>query len=262
MNNSRRLFFKLAGISALGVAFTRPTLNAFAGGVATPKKSSMHLGKEALTAKQWGMVIDTRLITTKEKFNQITNSCVKVHNIPQIKNKKHEIKWIWKMEYSHAFPDQTPKFDDEKFSHKNVLVLCNHCENPACVRVCPTRATFKDVRNGITMMDMHRCIGCRFCMAACPYGARSFNFIDPRPYIVEKNPLYPTRMKGVVEKCNFCTERLAIGQLPACVEASEGAIAFGDLSDPNSNVRQLIKTNYTIRRKQHLGTEPTVYYIV
>jgi molybdopterin-containing oxidoreductase family iron-sulfur binding subunit len=76
------------------------------------------------------------------------------------------------------------------------------------------------------------------------------------------NKKFPTRMKGVVEKCNFCAERLAVGQMPACVEASNGAIAFGDLYDEHSEVRELLKENYTIRRKQTLGTEPSVYYIV
>ena len=99
-------------------------------------------------------------------------------------------------------------------------------------------------------------------MAACPFGARSFNYRDPRPFIKEINQEFPTRMKGVVEKCNFCAERLAVGQLPACVEASEGKLAFGDLYDPQSEVRKLIRTHYTIRRKQVLGTEPSVYYIV
>jgi len=99
-------------------------------------------------------------------------------------------------------------------------------------------------------------------MAACPFGARSFNYRDPRPFIKEINNEYPTRMKGVVEKCNFCAERLALGQLPACVEVSEGGLTFGDLYDPESEVRELIRTHYTIRRKQVLGTEPSVYYIV
>ena len=99
-------------------------------------------------------------------------------------------------------------------------------------------------------------------MAACPFGARSFNFRDPRPGIIEVNKQFPTRMKGVVEKCNFCAERLAVGEIPYCVEASNGAIAFGDLYDPKSEVRKLLKENYTIRRKQSLGTEPCVYYIV
>ena len=99
-------------------------------------------------------------------------------------------------------------------------------------------------------------------MAACPFGARSFNYRDPQPFISEINKKYPRRMKGVVEKCNFCAERLAVGQLPACVEAAEGKLYFGDLYDAESEVRELIKTNYTIRRKQQLGTEPSVYYIV
>jgi molybdopterin-containing oxidoreductase family iron-sulfur binding subunit len=99
-------------------------------------------------------------------------------------------------------------------------------------------------------------------MAACPFGARSFNFRDPRPFIAETNKKFPTRCKGVVEKCNFCAELLAEGKMPACVEASNGAIAFGDLDDPESEVRKLLRENYTIRRKQTLGTEPSVYYIV
>jgi molybdopterin-containing oxidoreductase family iron-sulfur binding subunit len=99
-------------------------------------------------------------------------------------------------------------------------------------------------------------------MAACPFGARSFNFRDPRDFIPKINKKFPRRMKGVVEKCNFCAERLALGEMPACVEASEGKLTFGDLFDPESEVRELIRTHYTIRRKQTLGTEPSVYYIV
>jgi molybdopterin-containing oxidoreductase family iron-sulfur binding subunit len=111
-------------------------------------------------------------------------------------------------------------------------------------------------------MDFHRCIGCRFCMAACPYGSRSFNFRDPRPFIETVHPDFPTRSKGVVEKCNLCAERLAQGKQPACVEVSEGAIVVGDLENPESEIRELLKENYAIRRKQELGTEPSVYYIM
>ena len=122
------------------------------------------------------------------------------------------------------------------------------------------------------MMDQHRCIGCRFCMAACPYGVRSFNWGDPRkaPKALNPNfptnPEYPTRTAGVVEKCNFCAERLAKGTLPACVEAAgkeaKNALTFGDLSDRESEVRELLRLHYTIRRKPELGTGPNVYYIV
>ena len=131
------------------------------------------------------------------------------------------------------------------------------------MRVCPTQATYK-MEDGIVAMDYHRCIGCRFCMAGCPFGARSFNFKDPRKFLADPvpNPTFPTRMIGVVEKCTFCAERLAVGQLPACVEASGGKILFGDLEDPNSTVRQALSANYSIRRKPNLGTQPGVYYLI
>ena len=154
--------------------------------------------------------------------------------------------------------------DKEIYPHEErafYSLACNHCENPACVRVCPTKATFRR-HDGIVVMDYHRCIGCRYCMAGCPFGARSFNFMDPRPAIAETNPTFPTRMRGVVEKCTFCSERLAVGQMPLCVEASEGGIAFGDLADKDSSVRKLLAENFTLRRKPTLGTEPSVYYIL
>ncbi|MBC2709590.1 MAG: 4Fe-4S dicluster domain-containing protein [Desulfosarcina sp.] len=260
MKNSRRRFLQIAGVSALGLG-AKPVLNAFALGGG--KGYHVASGEDALTAEQWAMVIDTRKLQTAEAVEPIIEACNKIHNIPTaIDNKNHEVKWIWEDHYHHVFPDKTNKFLDEAVEHKPFLLLCNHCENPPCCRVCPTKATFKRESDGIVLMDFHRCIGCRFCMAACPFGARSFNFRDPRPFIEANNKEFPTRMKGVVEKCNFCAERLAIGKMPACVEASNGAIAFGDLYDEHSVVRELLKENYTIRRKQTLGTEPSVYYIV
>ena len=147
--------------------------------------------------------------------------------------------------------------------HRFFPLLCNHCENPPCVRVCPTKATYKRP-DGIVAMDYHRCIGCRYCMAGCPYGSRSFNWGEPRKNLdlSKLNPEFPTRMRGVVEKCNFCVERLAIGKMPACVEASEGAIVFGDLYDPDSDVRKVLREKFTIRRKPSAGTEPCVYYVI
>ena len=103
-------------------------------------------------------------------------------------------------------------------------------------------------------------------MAGCPYGARSFNFKDPRPYIKDLKKEFPSRSKGVVEKCNFCAERLAVGEGPLCVEACKnvdcGALVFGDLGDPNSEVSVLLRENNAIRRKPELGTAPQVFYIV
>ncbi len=262
MEDSRRRFLMLAGISAVGLT-TKPVLNAFAAGQQKEEpQTAVKKGDDALIAQNWGMVIDTRKFESAEDLHHIIEACHTVHNVPALENKDHEIKWIWEEHFHHAFPGLGKRFQDERTEHLPFLVLCNHCENPPCVRVCPTKATFKRESDGIVLMDFHRCIGCRFCMAACPYGSRSFNFRDPRPFIAETNKAFPTRMKGVVEKCNFCAERLAVGKQPACAEASHGAIVFGDLSDPHSEVRELLHHNYTIRRKQGLGTEPSVYYIV
>lgn len=263
MKRSRRSFLKIAGISALGIG-SNPILNAFAASAPqgeTPQPAVLRK-PEALTAKHWAMVIDTTKFKSREDLVPIIEACHSIHNIPELKNKNHEIKWIWEEGYKHAFPTLENPYFEEKIKDLPFLVLCNHCENPPCVRACPTKATFKRESDGIVLMDFHRCIGCRFCMAACPYGSRSFNFRDPRPFIKKTNLKFPTRMKGVVEKCNFCAERLAVGQLPACVEASNGAIVFGDLADPDSDVRKIVSSNYTIRRKISLGTAPSVYYIV
>ncbi len=262
MEDSRRGFLILAGTSVVGLT-TKPVLNAFAAGQKKEKPEvGIKKGHDALIAEHWGMVIDTRKFESAEDLEPIIEACHTAHNVPALENEDHEIKWIWETHFHNAFPGLAQRYQDERTEHLPFLVLCNHCENPPCCRVCPTKATFKRESDGIVLMDFHRCIGCRFCMAACPYGSRSFNFRDPRPFIEETNKAFPTRMKGVVEKCNFCAERLALGKQPACVEASDGAIAFGDLSDPHSEVRELLKHNYTIRRKQGLGTEPSVYYIV
>ncbi len=259
MKSSRRRFLKIAGISALGLG-AKPVLDVMASSseTAAPKTTK---GENVLTAKRWGMVIDTRKLQSEKDLEPMIDICDKIHNVPKFENKNHEIKWLWTEEFKHEFPMQEPDFLNDRLKHMSFLTLCNHCEKPPCVRVCPTKATFKR-EDGIVLMDFHRCIGCRFCMAACPYGSRSFNFRDPRPFIKETNPDFPTRTKGVVEKCNFCAERLAVGKMPACVEASNGALTFGDLDDSESEVRKVLRSNYTIRRKPALGTGPSVFYIV
>jgi len=282
MKNNRRKFLKIAGAAALGLGLGKATSNPN-GKMSAPiseseSTDSLEPGHAKAvtsqpvqnlatpppaTAKQWGMVIDTRMLKTAKDREPLIKACEKIHNIPKHNNKKHEIKWIWNEEYKHAFPSMENKYVAEDVAHRPMPVLCNHCENPSCVRACPTKATFKR-KDGIVLMDFHRCIGCRFCMAACPYGSRSFNYIDPRPAIKAEdyNPKFPTRTIGVVEKCNFCAERLAQGKWPACVEASKGALTFGDLEDPQSDIRKVLKSNFTIRRNPSLGTGPAVYYII
>ena len=274
MKKSRRSFLKVAGIAAIGLG-AAPALNLVnaseSHSAAGPVKSK---NAEALAAKRWGMVIDTNKIN-EEVAEAIVEACHKHHNVPDFTmdvdkekypyvrpvNMKQEIKWIWEEEFHNAFPEMEDEFLAEKYHHLPFLVTCNHCKNAPCVQACPTQATFKR-EDGIVLMDFHRCIGCRFCMAACPFGSRSFNFRNPRPFIEETDPAFPTRTKGVVEKCNLCAERLALGKQPYCVEASKGAITVGDLEDPESEVRVLLNEHFTIRRKQELGTEPSVYYIM
>jgi Fe-S-cluster-containing dehydrogenase component len=255
MEDSRRKFLKVAGISVLGLG-AKPVIDA----VASEEPQKYAPNAEALRGERWAMVVDTR--KCKNDCTDCIKACHTIHNVPDIKNPKHEVKWLWKEKYGHAFPGMEHEYLDHNVENRPFMILCNHCEDPACVRVCPTKATFKR-EDGIVMMDMHRCIGCRFCMAACPFGARSFNWKDPRPFVKDENEKFPTRMKGVVEKCNFCAERLAEGLMPACVEAcKDKALIFGDLEDPNSEVRKVLSSNYTIRRKPELGTNPMVYYIV
>jgi molybdopterin-containing oxidoreductase family iron-sulfur binding subunit len=262
MKGSRRTFLKLAGLSALGLG-AKPVLDVFAasGEDSATRQPQTMKGENALIAKRWAMVIDTHKFESEDDLEPMIEVCHKIHNVPTFENKRHEIKWLWTEEFKHTFPTQEHEFLDERAKHLPFLTLCNHCEKPACVRACPTKATFKR-EDGIVLMDFHRCIGCRFCMAACPYGSRSFNFRDPRPFIKEQNLKFPTRSKGVVEKCNFCAERLAVGKIPACVEKSNGALTFGDLDDLKSNVREKLRTSFTIRRKPALGAGPSVFYIV
>jgi Fe-S-cluster-containing dehydrogenase component len=256
MNHTRRNFLKFAGLTAAGLCV------AGAGGVmAAGTGSAIKTGEKSLQAKRWGMVIDTKKVGTKETIEVLAKACHEAHNVPNIPGKQN-IKWIWAAGYEESF-DQPNNYMDEGLEKREFPLLCNHCTNAPCVRVCPTQATYKRP-DGIVAMDYHRCIGCRYCMAGCPFGARSFNFMEPRLHLdaTKLNKEFPTRMRGVVEKCNFCVERLAQGKAPACVEASAGAVVHGDLSDANSEIRKILREHYTIRRKPSLGTEPSVYYII
>ena len=271
MSMDRRQFLKIAGISSIlgfGASVAEATHPTWTNAVSPDQVSK---NKETLTAKRWAMVVDMSKFKTEEDYKKVFSACHVAHNVPDFRkpdgspDKKFEVKWIWKAAYERAFPGQDNKYMSEHVKDMPFIVACNHCENPPCVRVCPTKATYK-LPDGITMQDMHRCIGCRFCMAACPYGSRSFNWVDPRlaPNLKDiPNKEYPTRTKGVVEKCTFCTERLAVGKMPACVEAApKGGLLFGDIEDPNSEVRKIVTSQLTIRRKPDLGTGPAIYYIV
>ena len=127
--------------------------------------------------------------------------------------------------------------------------------------MCPVGATYKR-DDGIVLVDHHRCIGCRYCMIACPYNARQFNFLENEEW---PNKEYPKRSHGVVESCNFCAHLVDNGEAPACVSAcaatGAGALVFGDLNDRGSEVATMVRESPTRRIREDLGTEPKVYYI-
>lgn len=167
-------------------------------------------------------------------------------------------------------------FWNEVFSHvegeyPNVKLAiiprpCFHCENPPCVKVCPVGATYVDEETGLVLQDYNRCIGCRYCTVACPYGARYFDWYAPRwPEGMDRyqNPDVPLRPKGIVEKCLFCVHRLEKGlPIPACNQAcSTGARYFGDLDDPDSEVARLAHSPRAFRLLEDLGTEPKCIYL-
>ncbi len=144
-------------------------------------------------------------------------------------------------------------------------VACQQCRNPACVKVCPVKATWQEP-DGIVVIDPDWCIGCRCCMSACPYGARHFNWSEPTISSEELNPNTHylgnrPRPTGVVEKCTFCIHRTREGRYPACVEICPvGARKFGNLLDENSEMRYLLREKRVFVLKEELNTQPRFYY--
>ncbi len=156
-----------------------------------------------------------------------------------------------------------------------VPISCMHCENPACLQVCPTRATLQ--KDGIVFVDAARCIGCGYCILACPYQARVIyrHYMDFEEIMSEQLPSIDSSRIGTCTKCDFCRGRIRrvnsnglvpgtdADVTPACVINCSGqALSFGDLNDPNSRVSRLIKDNQTIRLEEEKGTQPQVYYII
>ncbi len=255
MDRGKRNFMKIAGLTGVG---------AYVG-----LKGVQAIGNKGTKAKKkLALVIDTR--KCKGDCPDCITACHREHNVPEKHNPNFKppgpkaaqgIKWIWVSTFAGAFHEQIHERTGKR--KEPALVLCNHCDDPPCTRVCPTGATWKRKEDGIVTIDMHRCIGCRFCMAACPYGSRSFNFSDPRRSLKAVKPGFPTRTLGVVEKCNFCVERLGDGLLPACVAAcTKKAMHFGDLNDKNSPASKALMGVHSITRKPILGTGPEVYYVL
>ncbi|AEA47690.1 sulfate reduction electron transfer complex DsrMKJOP subunit DsrO [Archaeoglobus veneficus] len=259
---SRRRLLILAGSAA---AATLTGINALAG-----EEKEEHVVDP--NVPQWAMVVDIDKCTecmeeliekTKEDWHEIKPPCVVAcdteNNVPEFENKRIDPQWL-----------KILKVRNELEGSKELYVplLCNHCRHPACAQVCLTKATFVR-KDGIVMIDFHRCIGCRYCIVACPYNARTFNFKDPLEGLDHINPKVPRRSHGVPEKCTFCVHRIdeamAKGEepIPACVEACPyNALVFGNLNDPNSEVAKIVRTSKVIQLRANLGTNPRVYYLM
>jgi Fe-S-cluster-containing dehydrogenase component len=224
---------------------------------------------------RWGMVIDLDKCTGCQ---ECTIACKEENNVPygSPAEQSHRQSPFWHKVIA-ATEGEYPSANTEM-----IPMPCMHCDNPPCVMVCPAKATFKR-KDGIVIQNYRRCIGCKYCMVACPYGARSYNYkeqedkeyqrVDPplRQDLIGCWP-FPHRAHGMVEKCTFCFQRIEqatmegkeIGTevVTACVEACPAhARAFGNLDDPNSEVSKLISNRDAIRLREGMGTSPKVYYL-
>jgi len=199
-------------------------------------------------ARRWGMLIDT------DKCAAGCSACVQAcddeHGISGHERPQTDAQWIRKVTLR----------DRASGRESSLPLMCQHCENPPCVDVCPTGASFRRA-DGIVLVDKHSCIGCRYCMLACPYKARSFvheNLSDQKPW--------SPRGKGTVESCNLCVHRIDEdeGRTTACAEACEReghrAILFGDLNDPTSSIAKAMAAQKTQELRADLGLNTGVRY--
>lgn len=195
---------------------------------------------------RWGILVDTTQCS--DGCDDCVKACVSEHGLESHDRPPTDPQWIRKVTVRNR---QTNK----QFS---LPVMCQHCEHPPCRDVCPTGASFKRA-DGIVLVDRHICIGCRYCMVACPYKARSFVHES-----LENQKMNTPRGKGTVEACNLCVHRIDSNRPPACVEACERSghrtLLFGDMKDPNSEIAKKLATIDTSALREELGLNPGVRY--
>jgi tetrathionate reductase subunit B len=198
------------------------------------------------SAPRWGLLIDTRKCTAD--CTACVSACTGEMGLAGHGRPATDAQYVRKVTVT----------DPASGRAASVPVMCQHCAKPACVDVCPTGASMKRA-DGIVLVDRHICIGCRYCMMACPYKARSFAHEEQH----DQQPHLP-RGKGTVEGCTLCVHRIDAGRPPACVEAchaaGRGAMLFGDLHDPASEIALRIGREATTSIRADLGLEPAVRY--
>ena len=199
-------------------------------------------------------------------FRRCVEACINENNLDRRAGTQYiRIFEMEDGEVNFDLADATFQHEVPAEGHFYLGTQCFQCANPPCTRVCPVGATWQEP-DGIVVIDYDWCIGCRYCMAACPYWARRFNWSEPEVPVEELNPNQHylgnrARKKGCVEKCTFCIHRTRQGRLPACAEACPtGARVFGNLLDPNSEIRWVLANKRVFRLKEDLQTEPRFWY--
>jgi Fe-S-cluster-containing dehydrogenase component len=214
-----------------------------------------------------GVVFGYALNLNKCKgYRECVSACVRENN----QSRDPEVQYIRVLELDRD--SMNLEESDHYYDHEvpapgkaYMPVQCHQCENPPCVAACPVEATWTEP-DGVIVVDYNWCIGCRYCMTACPYWARRFNWTEPGLPVDEINVTTDylsnrPRPSGVVEKCTFCLHRTRKGLMPACQEACPtGARVFGNLLDPNSEIRYILENLPVFRLKEDLNTEPKFWY--
>ncbi len=239
MSLSRRGFLGVAGAAAAGAALSP--------GIRLIELADARSPEEAASAlNRWGLLIDATKCS--EGCDACVTACNEEHGLTSLGRPQTDAQWIRKV-----------TLKDKQTGRVTTLpMLCMHCAEPPCVDVCPTGASFKRA-DGIVLVDKHTCIGCRYCMMACPYKARSFIHED----ITGQKP-YAPRGKGTVESCTLCVHRVDTDRIPACVEACNAdggkALQFGDLNDPNSKIAKRLATEPSTQIRADLNLNTGVRY--
>ena len=241
LNEARRAFMRniaAASVISLGGGLTLFTVG---GSQAQAKKPEEPLDPK----KRWGMLIDTTKCS--DGCQKCVDACKQENGWEAEPHSPHDVQWIRKVNVK----------DPATGFMMSLPVMCQHCANPPCVDVCPTGASMQRA-DGIVRVNMHICIGCRYCMMACPYKARSFVHEDIPE---EKKRFHAPMGKGCVTSCDFCAHRVDAGKIPACAEACpEGAMLFGDLNDPNSALSKRLKEIPSYQIREDLGTDTGIRY--
>jgi tetrathionate reductase subunit B len=241
VNEERRQFLTSGPALAAGIAIAPGMLLIDLAQGAEPRPA----GEPASSKVRWGMLIDTT--KCESGCDDCVTACRKENDWPEPKTAT-DVQWIRKVELKQVSTGR----------QVNLPMMCQHCEHPPCVDVCPTEASFKRA-DGIVLVDKHLCIGCRYCMMACPYKARSFVH---EPVIDHESEM--PRGQGTVESCTFCVNRVDRGEQPACAEAcakaGHKALLFGDLNNPDSEIYQRIRSVTSVHLRADLGLNPGISF--